>query len=132
MPQETIFKNQALFLLKSEKMPEKALIRYSKANHEDFEFENFHRVSKSPSRKVSKAKQGFSLFANVIMQGPIRICKFCVLGVGLPIIFLTVPLYMRFLALRPHQFSLSPADMKLLNQEATVSTAWCSAQTIRC
>ena len=56
MPQETIFKNRALFLLKSEKMPEKALIRYSKANHEDFEFENFHRVSKSPSRKVSKAE----------------------------------------------------------------------------
>ena len=96
------------------KMTEKHLTRYSKANPDDFEFENFHWVSKTPPAK-----------------GPIRICKFCLLGVGLPILFLTVPLYMRFLALRPYEFNLSPADMKLLNQEATVSTAWCSAQTIR-
>jgi len=95
-------------------MSEKLKVRYSRTNAEDFEFENFQLVSKSAPAK-----------------GPRRICKFCLLGIGLPILFLTVPLYMRFLALRPHQMLLSPADMKLLNQESTVSTAWCSGQSIR-
>ena len=49
-------------------------------------------------------------------KGPKRLCKFCVLAVILPIICLCVPLYMRFQALKPQIFTLSPSDMKLLNQ----------------
>ena len=47
------------------------------------------------------------------------------------ITLLCVPLYMRFVSLRPHHLSLSPSDMKLLNHEHTVSTIWCQAQTLR-
>ena len=57
--------------------------------------------------------------------------KFCVLGVCLPLVLLCVPLYMRFISLRPHLFHLSPLDMKLLNYEHKVSTIWCSKQTLR-
>ena len=64
-------------------------------------------------------------------KGPVRMCKFCFFGVSLPIILLCVPLYMRFISLRPHIFHLSPLDMKLLNYEHTVSTIWCSQQTLR-
>ena len=64
-------------------------------------------------------------------KGPWRMLKFCVLGVSLPIVLLCVPLYMRFISLRPHLFHLSPLDMKLLNYEHTVSTIWCSKQTLR-
>ena len=53
-------------------------------------------------------------------KGPRRICKFCVLGVILPVLLLCIPLYMRFLALRPHILTLSPSDMKLLNHEHRV------------
>ena len=49
-------------------------------------------------------------------KGPKRLCKFCVLAVILPIVCLCVPLYMRFQALKPQIFTLSPSDMKLLNQ----------------
>ena len=49
-------------------------------------------------------------------KGPKRLCKFCILAVILPIICLCVPLYMRFQALKPQVFTLSPSDMKLLNQ----------------
>ena len=49
-------------------------------------------------------------------KGPKRLCKFCLLGILLPILLLCVPLYMRFQALKPHFFLLSPSDMKLLNQ----------------
>ena len=52
-------------------------------------------------------------------KGPKRLCKFCVLAVILPIICLCVPLYMRFQALKPQIFTLSPSDMKLLNQVST-------------
>jgi len=64
-------------------------------------------------------------------KGPMRLCKFCFFGILLPISLLCVPLYMRFVSLRPFLFTLSPLDMKLLNHEHTVSTIWCSAQTIR-
>ena len=60
-----------------------------------------------------------------------RLCKFCFFGIFLPITLLCIPLYMRFVSLRPHMFTLSPMDMKLLNHEHTVSTMWCSAQSIR-
>jgi hypothetical protein len=36
--------------------------------------------------------------------------------VFLPVTFLCIPLYMRFLAFQPHFFNISPLDMKLLNQ----------------
>ena len=49
-------------------------------------------------------------------KGPKRLCKFFVLAVILPMICLCVPLYMRFQALKPQVFTLSPSDMKLLNQ----------------
>jgi len=61
----------------------------------------------------------------------VRLCKFCLLGVSLPVFLLCLPLYMRFISLRPHLFTLSPADMKLLNYEHTVSTMWCSGQQLR-
>ena len=64
-------------------------------------------------------------------KGPMRMLKFCVLGVCLPLVLLCVPLYMRFISLRPHLFTLSPLDMKLLNYEHRVSTIWCSKQTLR-
>ena len=35
-------------------MSDKHLVRYSKANPEDFEFESFHWVSKSTPAKVNK------------------------------------------------------------------------------
>ena len=41
-------------------------------------------------------------------------CGFSALLV--PTLFLCVPLYMRYYALRPHIFTMSPTDMKLLNQ----------------
>ena len=41
---------------------------------------------------------------------------FLFLGVVLPFTFLCIPLYMRFLAFQPHNFTISPLDMKLLNQ----------------
>ena len=49
-------------------------------------------------------------------KGPKRLCKFCLFGVVLPVLCLLLPLYVRFQALRPHYFTLSPSDMKLLNQ----------------
>ena len=58
-------------------------------------------------------------------KGPKRLCKFCVLAVILPIICLCVPLYMRFQALKPQIFTLSPSDMKLLNQVST-NTNFCA------
>jgi len=64
-------------------------------------------------------------------KGPMRMCKFCFLGVAVPMMLLCVPLYMRFISLRPHLFHLSPLDMKLLNYEHRVSTIWCSKQTLR-
>ena len=77
-----------------------------------------------------------------------RLCRFCLLGLLLPITLLCIPLYMRFsdkenifylnsdifsrfISLRPQFFTLSPMDMKLLNYEHTVSTIWCSQQTIK-
>ena len=60
-----------------------------------------------------------------------RLCRFCFFGIFLPITLLCIPLYMRFVSLRPHMFTLSPLDMKLLNHEHTVSTIWCSAQQIK-
>ena len=54
-------------------------------------------------------------------KGPKRLCKFCLLGILLPVICLCIPLYMRFQALKPHLLMLSPADMKLLNQVLTVT-----------
>lgn len=71
------------------------------------------------------------LIETFISQGPKRLCRFCLFGLLLPITLLCVPLYMRFISLRPHRFTLSPMDMKLLNYEHTVSTIWCSQQTIR-
>ena len=50
------------------------------------------------------------------IKGPKRMCKFCLLAIVIPIVLLCIPLYMRYQALRPHIFSLSPSDMKLLNQ----------------
>ena len=38
------------------------------------------------------------------------------LALFVPSLFLCVPLYMRYYALRPHLFTMSPTDMKLLNQ----------------
>ena len=38
------------------------------------------------------------------------------LALFVPSLFLCVPLYMRYYALRPHVFTMSPTDMKLLNQ----------------
>ena len=38
------------------------------------------------------------------------------LALFVPTLFLCVPLYMRYYALRPHVFTMSPTDMKLLNQ----------------
>jgi len=38
---------------------------------------------------------------------------------------------MRFVSLRPHVFTISPTDMKLLNHEHRVSTTWCRAQTLK-
>ena len=49
-------------------------------------------------------------------KGPKRLCKFCFCGVILPVLCLVIPVYVRFQALRPHYFTLSPSDMKLLNQ----------------
>ena len=60
-----------------------------------------------------------------------RLCKFCLLGIFFPITLLCIPLYMRFISLRPHIFTLSPTDMKLLNYEHKVSTMWCKEQTLR-
>jgi len=65
------------------------------------------------------------------VKGPMRLCKFCLLGIFFPIILLCIPLYMRFISLRPHIFTLSPTDMKLLNYEHKVSTMWCKGQTLR-
>ena len=48
-------------------------------------------------------------------KGPKRLCIFCLLAILLPIITLCIPLYMRHRALKPHFFTLSPSDMKLLN-----------------
>ncbi len=69
-------------------------------------------------------------------KGPKRLCKFCLLGVALPVLCLIVPVYVRFQvktqekfplkcvflnslfsfqALKPYYFTLSPSDMKLLN-----------------
>jgi len=64
-------------------------------------------------------------------KGPARLCRFCFFSILLPITFLCVPLYMRFVSLRPHVFTLSPTDMKLLNHEHRVSTTWCRAQTLK-
>ena len=66
-----------------------------------------------------------------LIQGPVRLCKFCLLGIFFPVTLLCIPLYMRFISLRPHVFTLSPNDMKLLNYEHTVSTMWCKEQTLR-
>ncbi len=49
-------------------------------------------------------------------KGPKRLCKFCLLAVVLPVLCLVIPVYIRFKVLRPHVFTLSPSDMKLLNQ----------------
>lgn len=65
-------------------------------------------------------------------KGPKRMCKFCLLGIILPIMFLCVPLYMRYQALRPHFFTLSPSDMKLLNQVKKVRNALLVPKTIVC
>ena len=43
-------------------------------------------------------------------KGPKRLCKFFVLAVILPMICLCVPLYMRFQALKPQIFTLSPLE----------------------
>ena len=48
-------------------------------------------------------------------KGPKRLATFCVLGILLPILCLCVPLYMRFQALKPYVFMLTPSEMKLLN-----------------
>merc|ERR1719309_1063335 len=64
-------------------------------------------------------------------KGPLRLCRFCLLSVMLPISLLCIPLYMRFVSLRPHLLTLSPTDMKLLNHEHRVSTTWCRAQTLK-
>ncbi|XP_040571409.1 uncharacterized protein [Lepeophtheirus salmonis] len=63
-------------------------------------------------------------------KGPKRLCIFCLLAIFLPVLCLVVPIYMRFQALRPHFLTLSPSDMKLLNQESMVSTFWCESQKI--
>eukprot|EP00092_Neocalanus_flemingeri_P037943 GFUD01041300.1.p1 GENE.GFUD01041300.1~~GFUD01041300.1.p1 ORF type:complete len:517 (-),score=125.30 GFUD01041300.1:18-1568(-) len=65
------------------------------------------------------------------LKGPMRLFRFCLLGIFFPILLLCIPLYMRFISLRPHIFTLSPTDMKLLNYEHKVSTMWCKAQTLR-
>ncbi|TRY68335.1 hypothetical protein TCAL_03808 [Tigriopus californicus] len=64
-------------------------------------------------------------------KGPKRLCRFCLFAILVPILCLCVPLYIRYQALKPHFFTLSPADMKLLNQESRVSTVWCQEQELR-
>jgi len=64
------------------------------------------------------------------IKGPKRMCKFCILAIVVPIVLLCIPLYMRYQALKPHRFTLSPSDMKLLNQESRVSTVWCEGQEL--
>ena len=64
-------------------------------------------------------------------KGPKRLCKFCVLAVILPIICLCVPLYMRFQALKPQIFTLSPSDMKLLNQVCTNTNFYAFVKVIK-
>ena len=49
-------------------------------------------------------------------KGPRRVCRFCVLGILIPIVLLCIPLYMRHRAFHPFPFTISPSDMKLLNQ----------------
>ncbi len=49
-------------------------------------------------------------------NGPMRICRFCILGVLFPVTCLFLPLYVRVHVLGPRNFALAPADMKLLNQ----------------
>ena len=55
-------------------------------------------------------------------KGPKRLCKFCLLAILLPVVCLCIPLYMRFQALKPHLLTLSPADMKLLNQARDIKS----------
>jgi len=64
-------------------------------------------------------------------KGPKRLAKFCLLAILLPIACLCIPLYMRFQALKPHFFMLTPNDMKLLNHESRISTVWCEGQELR-
>ena len=60
------------------------------------------------------------------IKGPKRMCKFCILAIVVPIVLLCIPLYMRYQALRPHLFTLSPSDMKLLNHVRTANFHLCN------
>merc|ERR1719204_1206893 len=64
-------------------------------------------------------------------KGPKRLATFCLLGVLLPILCLCIPLYMRFQALKPYVFMLTPSEMILLNHESRISTVWCSGQELK-
>ena len=56
-------------------------------------------------------------------KGPRRVCRFCILGILLPIVILCIPLYMRYRALQSLTFRMSPSDMKLLNQVRLLTRA---------
>ena len=101
---------------------------------EQFELDKMRWAPRSNPSKVKNIFQSCNISYCItvwLMQGPMRLCRFCLFGIFLPITLLCIPLYMRFVSLRPHMFTLSPLDMKLLNHEHTVSTIWCSKQQIR-
>ncbi|RXG54509.1 hypothetical protein Avbf_12762 [Armadillidium vulgare] len=65
----------------------------------------------------------------VLLQGPRRLMKLCLFGLILPVMLISIPLYVRLILYPPFQYVMAPTDQRSL--EKTSSSVWCQGQTVQ-
>ncbi|GJQ86934.1 hypothetical protein Trydic_g17518, partial [Trypoxylus dichotomus] len=74
-------------------------------------------------RQISQTQQQTSF------RGPLRVIRFCILGILLPCLICVIVLYMRYRVYTEQMYPLAVSDMRILDNR--VSTTWCQRQLIK-
>ncbi|VEN41697.1 unnamed protein product [Callosobruchus maculatus] len=63
------------------------------------------------------------------LRGPLRVARLCILGVLLPSMFISIPLYLRLRVYGLQLYPLATSDMRMLDNK--ISTTWCQRQRVQ-
>nr|CAH7733934.1 unnamed protein product [Callosobruchus chinensis] len=63
------------------------------------------------------------------LRGPLRVARLCILGVLLPSMFISIPLYLRLRVYGLQLYPLATSDMRMLDNK--ISTTWCQGQRVQ-
>nr|CAI5851290.1 unnamed protein product [Callosobruchus analis] len=63
------------------------------------------------------------------LRGPLRVARLCILGVLLPSLFISIPLYLRLRVYGLQLYPLAASDMRMLDNK--ISTTWCQRQRVQ-